>query len=81
MEAAENMKITARNLKELGIIDNIVDEPDGGAEEDFESVCKTLKNMLLKNIEKLLIMSNEQLLKQRYEKYRKIGGLCNDIKK
>lgn len=74
-EAAEKMKITAKELKKLGIIDEIVKEPEEGAQEDFENVCQNIKNMLLKNIKGLSKKSKEDLVSQRYEKYRKIGGI------
>lgn len=74
-EAAENMKITAKELKKLGIIDGIIKEPEEGAQEEFENICKNLKNMLLKNIKDLSKLSKEELTKQRYEKYRNIGGI------
>ncbi len=74
-EAAENMKITAKELKKLGIIDGIIKEPEEGAQEEFENICKNLKNMLLKNIKELSKLSKEELTKQRYEKYRNIGGI------
>ena len=75
IEAAENMKITAEELKKLGIIDNIIEESNGESQDNFENVCKILKNLLLENIDKLLAISKENLLEQRYEKYRKIGGI------
>ena len=71
-EAAENMKITAKDLKDLGIIDHIIKEPSNGAQEDFEKVATALKNYLLKNIKELSKLETEKLLVQRYEKYRKI---------
>ena len=74
-EAAEKMKITSKELKKLGVIDSIVKEPEGGAQEDFEKVCKDLKNMILKDINRLSKKSQEELVEQRYEKYRKIGGI------
>lgn len=74
-EAADKMKITAKELKKLGIIDNIVEEPDGGAQKDFDAVCNNLKNMLLKNIKKLSKIPQEDLVEKRYQKYRKIGGI------
>lgn len=74
-EAADKMKITANELKKLGIIDKIVKEPDGGAQEDFEAVCSNLKNMIIKEIKRLTKMTKEELCDQRYEKYRKIGGI------
>ena len=74
-EAAEKMKITSTELKRLGVIDSIVKEPEGGAQEDFKKVCNDLKNMILKDINGLSKKSQEELVEQRYEKYRKIGGI------
>lgn len=74
-EAAEKMKITSTELKRLGVIDSIVKEPKGGAQEDFKKVCNDLKNMILKDINRLSKKSQEELVEQRYEKYRKIGGI------
>lgn len=74
-EAADKMKITSNELKKLGIIENIIEEPKGGAQEDFDAVCKNLKNTILKDIKKLLNKPQEELIEQRYEKYRKIGGI------
>lgn len=74
-QAAENMKITAKELKKLHIIDEIIEEPENGAEEDFEKVCNNLKNILVKNIKELSNLSDDKLVSKRYEKYRKIGGL------
>ena len=74
-EAAEKMKITSTELKRLGVIDSIVKEPEGGAQEDFKKVCNDLKNMILKDINRLSKKSQEELVEQRYEKYRKIGGI------
>ena len=71
-EAAQNMKITAQDLKKLGVIDDIIKEPKGGAQEDFEKVIKDLKQYILKNIEQLQKCTEEKLLQQRYEKFRKI---------
>ena len=74
-EAAEKMKITSTELKRLGVIDSIVKEPEDGAQEDFEKVCNDLKNMILKHINRLSKKSQEELVEQRYEKYREIGGI------
>lgn len=74
-EAADKMKITAKELKKLGIIDEIVEEPEDGAQEDFENVCQNLKNMLSKDIKRLSKIKEDDLVEQRYQKYRKIGGI------
>ncbi|MBQ2938664.1 MAG: acetyl-CoA carboxylase carboxyltransferase subunit alpha [Clostridia bacterium] len=74
-EAADKMKITAKELKKLEIIDEIVEEPEGGAQEDFENVCQNLRNMLSKDIKRLSKIKKDDLVEQRYQKYRKIGGI------
>lgn len=73
-EAAENMKITAKDLKKLNIIDKIIKEPQGGVQEDFETVAKELKSYIIKSIKELEKISKEELLQNRYEKFRKMGG-------
>ena len=72
-EAAENMKLTADDLKKLGVIDEIIKEPKGGAQEDFEQVKKDLKKYIIKNIKDLKKINETELLKERYQKFRKIG--------
>lgn len=71
-KAAEKMKITAQDLQTLGIIDDIIKEPKEGIQNDFEKVIINLKRYLLKNIKDLQKLSLEELLVERYEKYRKI---------
>ncbi len=69
-EAAEDMKATAKDLKDLGIIDDIIKEPEGGAQNDFEMVTKSMKKYIVKNIKKLQELSVDELLQNRYEKFR-----------
>ena len=73
-EAAENMKITAEDLKQLEIIDEIIEEPAGGAQKDIKTVSQNLKKCLLQEIESLKKLSIEELLETRYQKFRKIGN-------
>ena len=73
-EAAENMKITAEDLKKLNIIDKIIDEPDGGAQEDFPTVVKDLKQYIVNEIQELQKISKDELIEKRYEKFRKMGN-------
>ena len=70
-EAAEKMKITAKDLKELGIIDDIIKEKDK-QEENLEFVSSELKEYITKTLKKLTKLKTEDLLNLRYEKYRKI---------
>ena len=69
-EAAEDMKATAKDLKSFGIIDKIIKEPDDGAEKDFESVVKELKSYIKKSLKELNKLTKEELVNERYEKFR-----------
>ena len=73
-EAAEKMRITAKDLKELGIIDDIIKEKDK-QEENLEFVSVGLKEYITKTLKKLTKLKTEDLLNLRYEKYRKIGKM------
>ena len=72
-DAAETLKLTAKELLNLGIIDEIISEPLGGAHKDPEKTSKNLKDALKRNLEELSEIPKERLLKLRYEKFRKIG--------
>ena len=72
-QAAEALKITADDLLELGLVDEVVPEPLGGAHNDHEAMADTLKDVLLKNLEELEKIDPEVRLKERYEKYRRYG--------
>ena len=72
-DAAENMKITAKDLKKLNVIDEIIDEPDTGAQEDFITVANNLKMYIIKSIKELSEISKDELIEKRYEKFRNMG--------
>ncbi len=72
-QAAEALKITADHLLKFGIVDEIVPEPLGGAHQDPLKMASTLKAVILKYIKELSALSHEDLLTQRYNKFRKIG--------
>ena len=69
-EAAENMKITAKELKKLNIIDEVIKEPKEGIQNQFEKVVKKLKQYILDNIAELKKLSTEELINKRYQKFR-----------
>jgi acetyl-CoA carboxylase carboxyl transferase subunit alpha len=71
--AAEALKITARHLLELGLVDGVVPEPLGGAHTKPEEAAASLKDCLLKNLEELIQMSPAERLKSRYAKFRSFG--------
>ncbi len=72
-EAAEIMKITAQDLKKYGIIDKILKEPVGGAQKDVDKMSCTIKEELIEKIGILRKRSKEELLEERYNKFRKMG--------
>jgi len=72
-QAAEALKITAHDLLELGLVDEVVPEPLGGAHNDHATMAGTLKEVLLKNLNELEKIDPEVRLKERYEKYRRHG--------
>lgn len=73
--AADAMGITAQRLKELKLIDNIVEEPLGGAHRNVEKMAKHLKDRIQQDLNALRPLDNEQLLEQRYQ--RLLGyGYC-----
>lgn len=72
-EAAEAMKITAKNLLELEIIEEIIPEPQGGAHRDLELQAQAIKESIEKHLNELLELSAEELIEDRYLKFRKIG--------
>src|SRR5215467_8991096 len=71
--AAEAMKITATDLKELGIVDEIVNEPEGGAHTDVEAAAGFLEEVLDRQLIELLNEPVTGLVGARYEKFRKMG--------
>jgi acetyl-CoA carboxylase carboxyl transferase subunit alpha len=72
-KAAEALKITAKDLKELGLVDDIVPEPLGGAHTNPQVTSQNLGGALLKHLDELVKMSAEERLKTRYGKYRAFG--------
>lgn len=72
--AAESMRITAPDLYEFNIIEEIIPEPIGGAHRDVVEQAVSIRKVIEKSLTELLPMSEEQLLDQRWEKYKAIGS-------
>ena len=72
-EAAAALKLTAPELFSLGIIDDIIPEPQGGAHRDPAKAGQNLKNTLKKHLDELKQIPADKLLSLRYQKFRKIG--------
>jgi acetyl-CoA carboxylase carboxyl transferase subunit alpha len=80
-KAAEALRITARDLSELGLVDEVVPEPPGGAHHDLPAMAKTLKAALIRNLDELKKLSVSERLKARYKKYRAYGRFVETRKK
>ncbi|WP_040952606.1 acetyl-CoA carboxylase carboxyltransferase subunit alpha [Gorillibacterium massiliense] len=73
LEAAERMKVTAQDILQLGVIDDIVPEPRGGAHKDPKKQAELLRDKLWEHITELANMSPEELREDRFRKFRSIG--------
>jgi acetyl-CoA carboxylase carboxyl transferase subunit alpha len=71
-QAAEALKLTAKDIKELDVIDEIISEPLGGAHRDHEATAKSLHAALKRNLAELQKIPADQLVEQRYQKFRKM---------
>ena len=76
--AAESLKLTAADLSRLGVIDEIVKEPLGGAHRDPEGMARILKEVVERHLKELEKMDEEELLSLRYEKFRRMGTFIDD---
>ena len=71
-QAAKDMKLTAQDLSRYGIIDGIIPEPEGGAHKDYDQTASNIKKVLETDLQKLLSLPTQELLKRRYDKFRAI---------
>jgi acetyl-CoA carboxylase carboxyl transferase subunit alpha len=78
-QAAQALKITAPDLKELGIIDRIVPEPEGGAHANPIKAAEQLKQALLECLEELMSLSSQQRREMRYQKFRQMGIFAEEL--
>ncbi len=72
-QAAESLKITAKSLLSLGVIDEIVKEPAGGAHSNHQATADAVKSALLKHLKKLTPLSPQKLIQRRFEKFSEMG--------
>ena len=72
-QAAKALRFTSHDLLELGVIDEVVPEPLGGAHRNHRAMGMTLKGSLVAALDSLSELSKEELVKRRYEKFRRIG--------
>jgi len=72
-EAAAALKLTAQDLIGLGVVDEIVPQPEGGAHRDPDLAAANLGTALRQNLERIMAKPIKELMKERYGKFRKLG--------
>jgi acetyl-CoA carboxylase carboxyl transferase subunit alpha len=72
-QAAEALRFSPEHLKKLGVVDEIISEPMGGAHRDYDAAAATLKSVILKSLSKLQKKSKSKLLEDRYKRFRNLG--------
>ena len=73
LDAAKAMKLSAKDLLELEVIDEIIPEPTGGAHRDKDLILKNIQNVLNQNLESFKLMSSEEVFDSRKNKFLRIG--------
>jgi acetyl-CoA carboxylase carboxyl transferase subunit alpha len=76
--AAEAMKLTAADLLELKVIDEVIPEPVGGAHRDYHGAAATLKKAIVRHLTELQAVPEERLMSERYQRFRRIGTFVED---
>ncbi len=79
-EAAEAMKLTATDLKRLGVVDEVIPEPEGGAQYDRDAAAANLKDALVRNLNEVSAKPVAKLLEERYQKFRAFGEYEDPVK-
>lgn len=78
-EAAGALRITSKDLPGLGVVDDVIEEPTGGAHRDHHQMGSRLKMYLLKSLDSLVQTETNQLLSARYDKFRQMGRYLDPI--
>ncbi len=77
-EAAEALKLTAGDLKEFKLVDEVIPEPMGGAHQDIQAAITNLRDAVTRNLDELSKIPMERLLADRYERYRRVGVFAGE---
>jgi acetyl-CoA carboxylase carboxyl transferase subunit alpha len=77
-EAAALMGVTAQNLLAMGVIDKVIPEPEGGAENDFPALAARLKEEVSQTLAEISALDPDTLLRQRYQRFRKFGAFLEE---
>ena len=76
--AAEALKLTAKDLEKLNVIDEVVPEPKGGAHSNHKEAAELLRTVLVRHLEELGNMTVEKMIEERYQKFRNLGLFTGD---
>jgi acetyl-CoA carboxylase carboxyl transferase subunit alpha len=76
--AAEAMKLTAADLLELEVIDEVIPEPVGGAHRDYHGAAATLKKAIVRHLTELQTVPEERLVSDRYQRFRRMGTFVEE---
>jgi len=79
VKAAESLKLNAKELIKLGIADEIIEEPYGGAHCDHQAATEILRTVIARHLKELKNKSTDKLIEERYQKYRAIGVFAESI--
>jgi acetyl-CoA carboxylase carboxyl transferase subunit alpha len=72
--AAAALRLTAEDLLQLSLIDGIIPEPPGGAQENADAAAEMVRKKIHDSLEELITLSGEELVEQRYKKFRRMGN-------
>ena len=72
-QAASSLKLTALELRDLGVVDRIVPEPEGGAQQDWDKAATYLSEALKESLMEVGSMTDADRIKRRYDRFRKMG--------
>lgn len=78
-QAAASLGLTSATLTRLGLVDEVIDEPLGGAHRDLEVTFRAVKRCIQKHLRDLVELAPEQLVEERYQKYRKMGRVLREV--
>src|SRR5438094_4062977 len=77
VEAAEQLQLTSRDLLAMGVVEEVVPEPEGGAHMDYDAAAHVLDEALLRHLQPLLAQPADELLQHRYDRFRYIDSLIH----
>jgi acetyl-CoA carboxylase carboxyl transferase subunit alpha len=77
VEAAEQLQLTSRDLLAMGVVEEVITEPEGGAQLDYDASARVLDEALHRHVRSLLDQPVDELLQHRYERFRYIDSLVH----